>query len=375
MSLVSIFDLIALVASILTGVFLFTSRKRIQRGYAIRTVLAAIVVVTSFRSFSNILEWSGITASLDVYEDYLGILLPLLWVYLFHAYLTEMGVNDLKNSEAQKRLILDNMLSGFALHEMIYDENGKPVDYRFIIVNAAFMQQVGVPDPTGKTVREIFPDIDSFWIDMYGEITQTGVPKEFEHRHAGRWWHVISYKVAKKQFVAIFIDITERKKAEQAIRESEEKYRTLVEAANDAIFLADAETGIIIDANKKAEDLLGVGRDEIIGMHQSDLHPKGTSSYYREHFVDAVDKPSFVTTGFVAHSDRHKIPVQISANTMVLKGKKVMIGIFRDITDLKEIENALRYDRDSLETAVRNTGPKSWTNYPGSFKRRQGCQK
>jgi two-component system sporulation sensor kinase A len=54
----------------------------------------------------------------------------------------------------------------------------------------------------------------------------------------------------------------------------------------------------------------------------------------------------------VTHDDGYKIPVQISATTIILKGKKVMFGIFRDITDLKEIENALRYDRDSLETAV-----------------------
>ena len=63
------------------------------------------------------------------------------------------------------------------------------------------------------------------------------------------------------------------KRTEDALRESEEKYRTLFEGANDAIFIADTKTNIILDVNRQAEQLIGRPRHEIIGMHQSQLHP------------------------------------------------------------------------------------------------------
>lgn len=76
-------------------------------------------------------------------------------------------------------------------------------------------------------------------------------------------------------------DIDEKKKLkenkfelEMKKKESEERYRKVVETANDAIFIADIETGLILDANRKAETLLGLPKEKIIGMHHSELHPK-----------------------------------------------------------------------------------------------------
>ena len=90
--------------------------------------------------------------------------------------------------------------------------------------------------------------------------------------------------------MASFIDISERKRAEERLRESEEKYRTLFEDANDAIFIANTKTDVILDANRQAEKLIGRPRQEIIGMHQSDLHPPQHAEYYKEKFREHVQK-------------------------------------------------------------------------------------
>ena len=84
------------------------------------------------------------------------------------------------------------------------------------------------------------------------------------------------------------IDITKRKKAEEARRESEEKYRHLIDAANDAIFVADAGNRVIIEVNSKAGELLGIPVGEIIGMHQSELHPADQKDHCMQVFSEFV---------------------------------------------------------------------------------------
>ncbi|MFA5087497.1 MAG: PAS domain S-box protein [Candidatus Omnitrophota bacterium] len=155
------------------------------------------------------------------------------------------------------------------------------------------------------------------------------------------------------EYQSVGRDISEKKKSEQDLRESEEKYRKLIEAAGDAIFLADVDTGYIVDANKRAEELIGIPVERIIGLHQTELHPRGEAYLYRQFFIDHTDKtPGYKATAFVQHQDGHKIPVQISGNVIELKGRKIMIGIFRDITDFRAMEERLKKDRDGLEKIV-----------------------
>lgn len=135
----------------------------------------------------------------------------------------------------------------------------------------------------------------------------------------------------------IFIDVTAEKEARQAVVESEEKYRKLVEAANDAIFIADTETGIILEANKKAEELLGIPLNQIVGMHQSELHPKEEAEYYRSVFMDHVQRGGAITEEVqVLRSDGTRVPVEISASVIEVGGRKLIQGIFRDLTQWKK---------------------------------------
>jgi PAS domain S-box-containing protein len=135
-----------------------------------------------------------------------------------------------------------------------------------------------------------------------------------------------------------FVDITERKRTCKKLHESEEKYRNLFENANDAILIADTKTGIILDANKQAEQLIGRPRQEIIGMHQSGIHPEQCVEYYKEKFHEHVQKGQvFDLEAEIVKKDGSIVPVFISASVVRLDGKEVIQGLFRDITEEKRI--------------------------------------
>jgi PAS domain S-box-containing protein len=143
--------------------------------------------------------------------------------------------------------------------------------------------------------------------------------------------------------MCISTDITERKLAETALKESEYKYRTFIELANDAIFLAEADTGIIIEVNKQAEQLLKRPMDEIIGMHQSGLHYIDIKKEETKEFRKTIKgKKSKYTETEVIDSEGNVIPVEISGIAFNIKDKKYVLGIFRDIRERKEKEEQMR---------------------------------
>ena len=153
-------------------------------------------------------------------------------------------------------------------------------------------------------------------------------------------------------------DITMSKRATAALRESEEEYRLIFENARDAIFWADLETGVIIKCNKAAEDLLEKSREEIIGSHQSTLHPTGKADYYERMFKKHIEQKGSPGEEAEVITKAGKIkPVHISSSVTVVGGKPIIQGIFRDITERKRAEQELRTlaTTDAL-TGVLNRG-------------------
>jgi len=144
-------------------------------------------------------------------------------------------------------------------------------------------------------------------------------------------------------------EVRERKRAEEEIRASEERYRHLFENLNDAALLADAETGQILETNQRGEVLLGMSRNEIIGMHQSALHPPDRTEEYKQRFAAHVAKGHAADyEGEVVRKDGTIIPASIRASPLTIGGRRLVLGLFHDITERKQAEEELKQSHEQL---------------------------
>ena len=145
-------------------------------------------------------------------------------------------------------------------------------------------------------------------------------------------------------------DITRRKTAELVLMESEIRYRTLVESAADAIFIADADSGEIVEANHKAVELIGRPADELVGTRQWELHHASDQERYRNGFREhAGNGATYCLEAEVLNKNGELIPVEISTSTFELSGRKLAIGLFRDISARKKSEMLLKESRKEVE--------------------------
>jgi len=153
-----------------------------------------------------------------------------------------------------------------------------------------------------------------------------------------------------------FRDVTEKKWAEFALRESEVRYRTLFDQALDMIVVADAETGEILDCNKAAETFTGRSCEELLGRHQSILHPPvesrpgGPSATFSQH-LDTME--GLTLESQVQHVSGQVRDVNIVARAMQLNGRRVLQWVFHDVTGYKRVQRELAQARDQLEERVR----------------------
>ncbi|MFZ4621237.1 MAG: PAS domain S-box protein [Bacteroidota bacterium] len=151
-------------------------------------------------------------------------------------------------------------------------------------------------------------------------------------------------------------NITERKQHEVALLESELRFRSLFENAKDAVFLTDTKTGTVIDVNAEAEKLLQRSRLEIIGKHQSFIHPPERSqeaeALFREQILTLGEHPIEFE---VIDSTGVRIPVEIKASVVRLDDNRIISqGIFRDISERKLAEESLRESEHRFRTLAEN---------------------
>jgi len=264
----------------------------------------------------------------------------------------------LRTSEELYRLLFNEMLNGFALHEIICNADGRPCDYRFLQVNPAFERLTGLDadEVIGKTVREVLPGIEQHWIQCYGKVALNGEGIHFERytRTLDRYYEIVAFRPAEGQFATIFTDVTERKEVESALRESEARYRNLFEQAHDSVFLVDPRTRRILDVNENACQRLGYTREELLALRIDDVEVP-TPDADQDAVIAAVQ-----ASGGMVFEQEHRckdgsiMPVELSARVVELAGRKVFQSNARDITKRREAEEALRESEERFRSVFEN---------------------
>ena len=151
-------------------------------------------------------------------------------------------------------------------------------------------------------------------------------------------------------------DITERKLIEENLRESENKFKSLFDGIPDAVFVVDPETLSIIDCNKQAEMLLGLPKEKVITMKAIELHCEDKREFISKQFTRHSQGFEEIVESEVLASNNKRIPVSINANLITIKGKEYIQGIFRDITQRKEVEEKQKESEKLYKITFESTG-------------------
>jgi signal transduction histidine kinase len=150
----------------------------------------------------------------------------------------EMQTEALMESEAKYKSLFDSLDEGFFIAEVVHDADGRPVDYRYLEANPAFVEHSGISDPVGRTARELIPRLEDHWVEMVGRVAATGEPARFESavEGLGRWFDVFIFRVGAprdRRIAMLFNDISARRAME------EEREKLLGELQLERARLAD----------------------------------------------------------------------------------------------------------------------------------------
>jgi PAS domain S-box-containing protein len=189
---------------------------------------------------------------------------------------TTVSLGDLKDeirlkerTQQDLRDVLDSMSEGFALHEIILDENEKPIDYRFKYVNPSFESFVGISSENliGKTVLEVFPGTESYWIEKYGRVALTGESIKFSNYFAAldRHYNVSAYSPEHGIFAVSFLDVTEQINAAKSLEEKNKFLSITLKSIGDGVIATDSE-GKITFINPITESLTEWSNEEACGQ-------------------------------------------------------------------------------------------------------------
>ncbi|MEN9372902.1 MAG: hypothetical protein RIR79_454 [Pseudomonadota bacterium] len=147
---------------------------------------------------------------------------------------TFQDITERHEVERRYEMLFNEMLDGFALHEIICNDEGKPIDYRYLALNPSFERMTGLlaANTIGRTVMEVLPDTESYWIETFGHVALSGESVAYENYAAplDKYFEVKAFQPAPNQFACIVVDITTRKQNETELKQHRHHLSELVQA-------------------------------------------------------------------------------------------------------------------------------------------------
>ncbi|MFP4248808.1 MAG: PAS domain S-box protein [Armatimonadota bacterium] len=267
----------------------------------------------------------------------------------------------LRESEERYRRLYASMNEGMVVYEMVRDDSGIAVDYRIVDVNPAYERILDIPrdQAVGALASEIYGSGEPPLLEPHAEVVRTGKPRAYEmyHEPFDRHFRISAFSISGDRFASVFEDITERKRAEEALRESEERYRELVQNANDIIYTLTPD-GTVVSINGAVERILGFAPEEIEGRNLEEvLGPEGHARA-KEQYLRKIDEgqPSSHYEFDILNRDGEEVVLEISTTIRGEEGDpegREIMGIARDITVRKRAEEQLQKRTRALRERVK----------------------
>lgn len=331
----------------------YTGRKS---AWILISLAMVFMTVRRLISFAKLLT-AGKELTLEISELIALVIscLILLGVLRIGVYFRSMKSVEsmLRESEKRYRSLFENMLDGFAYCRMLFEHN-RPQDFIYLDVNSAFEKLTGLKNVVGRKVTEVIPGIRESYpglFEIYGRVAMTGQPEKFEIylEPLGAWLSISVYSTKKEYFIAVFDNITERKKAEEGLMKSEKRYRHLIESVTDYIYTVKLEDG------KPVETIHGPGCMAVTGYTAEEYQAEPSlwlRMIYEEDRDMALKNVNRVLSGEAVPYFEHRIihkdgSIRWVKDTLVLRydehGRLVGYdGLISDITEFKKLEAQLR---------------------------------
>jgi len=289
--------------------------------------------------------WIGIIISILIHVIILG-----LFAYFIHVKTASV---KLEESENRFHSLYDSMKEGVALHRVISDDSGVPVDYLILDVNPSYVSQTGVSreKALNRKASELYETGEPPYLNEYSHVAKTGEPNTFETYFPPleKYFSISVISPQKDHFATVFTDITARKINEETIRENQSQLLAITSAAMDAIIKIDNH-GAIDFWNDAATKIFGYRADEVMGRNLHDIlvpeqyfekHRTAFSLFQQSGKGGAMGRTTELTG---KHKDGHEFPIELSLSSTKIKEKWNAIGIVRDISERKQAEE----ERDEL---------------------------
>jgi len=281
------------------------------------------------------------------------------------------SLEDLRQSESKYRQLFENMLNGFALHEMIFDDAGKPTDYRFLEINKAFEQITNLTseDVIGRRVTAIIPGIENDsadWIGKYGQVVLTGKPLQFEQYSEvmDKYVSVLAYATSPTTFAVLFEDISERKMADEKMAEKERLFRNTFEQA--AVGMAHVSPdGSWLRVNQRLSNMLGYLPEDLLQMtFQEITHPDDLGSDLKqvnEILTGKIERYAMKKRYIVKDGSTLWVNLTVSLVRDNEGNPDYFISVVEDIHERKMAEERLRQSEYELRMAQERAHIGNWT--------------
>ncbi|MGE5390949.1 MAG: PAS domain S-box protein [Deltaproteobacteria bacterium] len=252
--------------------------------------------------------------------------------------------DTLRESEQVYRTLLEKSKDGFIIAKIINDEEGNPIDFRVLHANDAAKKITGVSSSgiCGLRARDLFLDLDARWL----ELVSAGQPYYFEYyeERIQQWYETLTFPYVKNTLGIVFRNISGKKKAEEKLRESEERFRKIFNASPIMASIIDLEDESILDVNESWLRVMGYERQGVVGQSGMNLDNALAAASKRQKILEALkpERDMIAKEGhFTTRSGEQRTGL-ISAQRIDINGRPCVLSQIVDITEGRRVQEAFQ---------------------------------